>query len=360
MRLVVTVDMGSSSGAEIAAAAEAGIDVIVTDHHRVPPEPPPALALVNPHRVDSTYPDARLTGSGVALKIAALLLERLGGVPVRGDHAGSGRLRDDRDGGGCRAGAGREPGDRAPGPRQDSGRRPAGDRGAPCRGRLSRLPTRRSRRSGSPSRPASTPPAGSGTRTLPPRSCSRMIQWRRPRAPPRSTSRTWRDGMPRVRRWTRRARSWTPRAARAAGRSSSAARGPSGSSASWRAARRGLRPAGGGRHPGRGSPPRVVPGPRRLRPRRDAPGLRGPPGAPRRAPWRGRFRDRRAPLGRVRGALSRPARHRGPRRQRGARWRWTWPSRHATSTTPCCASWPRSSRPAPGTRRRSSAFTASP
>ena len=80
--LVVTVDMGSSSGAEIAAAAKAGIDVIVTDHHRVPPEPPPALALVNPHRVDSTYPDTRLTGSGVALKIAALLLGRLGGVPV--------------------------------------------------------------------------------------------------------------------------------------------------------------------------------------------------------------------------------------------------------------------------------------
>ena len=80
--LVVTVDMGSSSGSEIAAAGEAGIDVIVTDHHRVPPAPPPALALVNPHRVDSTYPDARLTGSGVALKIAALLLERLGGIPV--------------------------------------------------------------------------------------------------------------------------------------------------------------------------------------------------------------------------------------------------------------------------------------
>ncbi len=36
---------------------------------------------MNPHRVDATYPDARLTGSGVALKMAALLLERLGGIP---------------------------------------------------------------------------------------------------------------------------------------------------------------------------------------------------------------------------------------------------------------------------------------
>ena len=80
--LIITVDMGSSSGAEIAAAGQAGIDVIVTDHHRVPPDLPPAIAVVNPHRPDSAYPDARLTGSGVALKVAALLLERLAGIPV--------------------------------------------------------------------------------------------------------------------------------------------------------------------------------------------------------------------------------------------------------------------------------------
>jgi single-stranded-DNA-specific exonuclease len=80
--LIITVDMGSSSGAEIAAAGLAGIDVIVTDHHRVPPEMPPAIAVVNPHRPDTAYPDARLTGSGVALKVAALLLERLAGIPV--------------------------------------------------------------------------------------------------------------------------------------------------------------------------------------------------------------------------------------------------------------------------------------
>ena len=79
-RLVVTVDMGSSSATEIALAGSVGIDVIVTDHHRVPPELPPALALVNPHRDDSAYPDRRLTGAGVALKMAALLLARLGGA----------------------------------------------------------------------------------------------------------------------------------------------------------------------------------------------------------------------------------------------------------------------------------------
>jgi single-stranded-DNA-specific exonuclease len=73
-RLIVTVDCGSTSGAEIVEARAAGIDVLVTDHHRVPAKPPPALALVNPQRVDSNYPERRLAGSGVAFKLAQLLL----------------------------------------------------------------------------------------------------------------------------------------------------------------------------------------------------------------------------------------------------------------------------------------------
>ncbi|MEO5884866.1 MAG: single-stranded-DNA-specific exonuclease RecJ, partial [Candidatus Limnocylindrales bacterium] len=81
-RVIVTVDTGSSSGAEIAIAAERGIDVLVTDHHRVPPELPPALAVVNPHRSDSRYPDRRLAGSGVAFKVAQLLLAGLPGGPA--------------------------------------------------------------------------------------------------------------------------------------------------------------------------------------------------------------------------------------------------------------------------------------
>jgi len=87
--VIVTVDCGTTSHAEIAAAASRGIDVIVTDHHRVPPELPPALAVVNPHRPDSTYPDARLAGSGVAFKVAQALLA---GVP--GGDAAALRLAD--------------------------------------------------------------------------------------------------------------------------------------------------------------------------------------------------------------------------------------------------------------------------
>ena len=72
--LIVTVDTGSSSVAEVVAANAAGIDVIVTDHHRVPAELPPALAIVNPHRPDADYPEQRLAGSGVAFTLARLLI----------------------------------------------------------------------------------------------------------------------------------------------------------------------------------------------------------------------------------------------------------------------------------------------
>jgi len=73
-RLIITVDCGTSSAQEIALAARAGIDVIVTDHHAMPEQPPAPLALVNPRRPDSPYPEHRLTGSGVAFKFAQLLL----------------------------------------------------------------------------------------------------------------------------------------------------------------------------------------------------------------------------------------------------------------------------------------------
>lgn len=75
--LIVTVDCGTASVAEVTTARAAGVDVIVTDHHRVGPVLPAAVAVVNPHRADSSYPDPRLAGSGVAFKLAQLLLRDL-------------------------------------------------------------------------------------------------------------------------------------------------------------------------------------------------------------------------------------------------------------------------------------------
>src|SRR3954451_15447717 len=75
--LIVTVDTGSTSVAEVAAARARGIDVAVTDHHRLPEVLPAAVALVNPQRADSEYPGRGLSGSGVAFTVARLLLAEL-------------------------------------------------------------------------------------------------------------------------------------------------------------------------------------------------------------------------------------------------------------------------------------------
>jgi single-stranded-DNA-specific exonuclease len=64
--LIVTADCGTSSGPEIELAAGRGVDVLVTDHHHAPTWPLAAVAVVNPARVDSFYPERQLTGAGVA------------------------------------------------------------------------------------------------------------------------------------------------------------------------------------------------------------------------------------------------------------------------------------------------------
>jgi single-stranded-DNA-specific exonuclease len=79
--VIITVDCGTTSVAEVAAAVATGIDVLVTDHHHVPPVLPAAVAIVNPKRPDSAYPDRLLAGSGVAFKLAQLLLADEPGGP---------------------------------------------------------------------------------------------------------------------------------------------------------------------------------------------------------------------------------------------------------------------------------------
>ena len=99
--LVITVDCGSLSHVEIARAKELGVDVIVTDHHNVAPEQPPAIGVVNPKRLLQDYPDdyekyilkkdsqyqgkiypfLDLAGVGVAFKLVQALQTRLDGMP---------------------------------------------------------------------------------------------------------------------------------------------------------------------------------------------------------------------------------------------------------------------------------------
>ena len=76
IKLVVTVDCGIRSVAEVLAGKRAGLDIIVTDHHSIGPELPSALAVINPRREDCPG-EARMAGVGVAFMLAkALLLHR--------------------------------------------------------------------------------------------------------------------------------------------------------------------------------------------------------------------------------------------------------------------------------------------
>ncbi len=76
--LVLTVDCGTASHAAAEEAARHGIDLVVTDHHDIDGALPECLAVVNPRRDDSTYPNADLAGVGVAFKLGAALVKRRG------------------------------------------------------------------------------------------------------------------------------------------------------------------------------------------------------------------------------------------------------------------------------------------
>jgi single-stranded-DNA-specific exonuclease len=66
IRLVVTVDCGTAAFEPLDTAAEAGLEVIVVDHHVAEPKLPRARAVVNPNRIDETSPHRQLAAVGVA------------------------------------------------------------------------------------------------------------------------------------------------------------------------------------------------------------------------------------------------------------------------------------------------------
>ena len=77
VRLLITVDCGMGNEAEVRLAAGLGVDVIVTDHHRVAAGVPSAAAVLNPHQEGCAYPFKELAGVGVAYKLAEALLAKV-------------------------------------------------------------------------------------------------------------------------------------------------------------------------------------------------------------------------------------------------------------------------------------------
>ena len=208
----------------------AGSTWSITDHHHLPEVLPAAVAIVNPHRADSVYPDPELSGSGVAFTVARLLLGELLDAEAEAlelaDLATIGTVV------GRRADPGREPGDRPARPRADA--RPRRGPGSPrsSSGPASRRRRSTSRPSASCSRRGSTPPGGWGRRWMP-RACCSPRRRRRPRRSPRPRGGQHHPPGPDARRDRRGARGVRPagpgpgaRPAGAAGRPAAESRDP--------------------------------------------------------------------------------------------------------------------------------------
>jgi single-stranded-DNA-specific exonuclease len=87
VQLIVTVDCGVTDVQPVALASELGMDIIVTDHHTADIDLPQAAAIINPKVPGSAYLFDQLTGVGMALKLAQVLLE-----PVFGESWNQGLM----------------------------------------------------------------------------------------------------------------------------------------------------------------------------------------------------------------------------------------------------------------------------
>jgi single-stranded-DNA-specific exonuclease len=77
IRVGISVDTGTSCMDACAAARDAGMNLMVTDHHLPEEQLPPAFALLNPARDDCGFADRKLCGTGVAFFLLMATWKRL-------------------------------------------------------------------------------------------------------------------------------------------------------------------------------------------------------------------------------------------------------------------------------------------
>jgi single-stranded-DNA-specific exonuclease len=75
--IIITVDNGISSHAGVAAAAELGIETLITDHHLAGESLPAATVIVNPNAPGESFPSKALAGVGVAFYVMAALTREM-------------------------------------------------------------------------------------------------------------------------------------------------------------------------------------------------------------------------------------------------------------------------------------------
>jgi single-stranded-DNA-specific exonuclease len=76
--VIVTVDCGIGAVEGVACAREAGVEVVVTDHHLVPERVPEGAVVVNPRQPGCGYPYPELSGSGISFKLSEAIATRAG------------------------------------------------------------------------------------------------------------------------------------------------------------------------------------------------------------------------------------------------------------------------------------------
>jgi single-stranded-DNA-specific exonuclease len=81
--LIITCDTGSTNIAEIEYATSLNIDTIITDHHTLPEDRPPATAIINPRYFPPNHQLFNLSGVGVAYKLVEALYHTLPDIPQR-------------------------------------------------------------------------------------------------------------------------------------------------------------------------------------------------------------------------------------------------------------------------------------
>ena len=75
--LIITVDCGINALSEITLAKRLGMEVIVTDHHKIPPDFEPICPTIDPLRPDSLFPFRELSGVGLAFYLAIAIRSHL-------------------------------------------------------------------------------------------------------------------------------------------------------------------------------------------------------------------------------------------------------------------------------------------
>jgi single-stranded-DNA-specific exonuclease len=77
LSLIIALDCGVKAVEQVAYANTQGVDFVICDHHLPGEELPPAVAVLDPKRLDCTYPYPDLSGCGVGFKLLQALTEKL-------------------------------------------------------------------------------------------------------------------------------------------------------------------------------------------------------------------------------------------------------------------------------------------